>query len=93
MDNKRLNMFAHKFEYRSPLWIESDSDISKSSEDQRGGLCSNSDDSIQCQSSTDSSASVNNYLDSKVSCGRPDRKMAVEIGVSKAYTYVRLDTQ
>lgn len=71
---KRVNMFAHKFEYRSPLWIESDSDVSKSSGEHRGGLCSNSDDSIQCQSSTDSSTSVNNYLDSKVSTGRGLRK-------------------
>lgn len=63
-NEKRFNAFAHKFKYRSPLWIESDSDVSKSSQG-NGGL-GNSDDSIQCQSS-DSSGSINNYLDSKVS--------------------------
>ncbi|KAF9809073.1 hypothetical protein SFRURICE_000919 [Spodoptera frugiperda] len=63
----RFSAFAHKFKYRSPLWIESDSDVSKSSSDSRGnngGLC-NSDDSIGCHSS-DSSDSINNFLDSKV---------------------------
>uniref|UniRef100_A0A2H1WTR9 SFRICE_021628 n=1 Tax=Spodoptera frugiperda TaxID=7108 RepID=A0A2H1WTR9_SPOFR len=62
-----FSAFAHKFKYRSPLWIESDSDVSKSSSDSRGnngGLC-NSDDSIGCHSS-DSSDSINNFLDSKV---------------------------
>lgn len=58
----KLNAFAHKFKYVSPLWIESDSDISKSSENGRG-LC-NSDDSLQSSSSSDSS--INNFLDNKV---------------------------
>ncbi|XP_038221331.1 myogenesis-regulating glycosidase isoform X2 [Zerene cesonia] len=58
MDNTpRSNAFAHTFKYRSPLWIESDSDVSKSS-----GNISNSD-SIR---SSDSSNSINNYLDSKI---------------------------
>ncbi|CAH0687986.1 unnamed protein product [Spodoptera exigua] len=68
MNNEsKFSAFAHKFKYRSPLWIESDSDVSKSSSDSRdnnGGLC-NSDDSIGCHSS-DSSGSINNFLDSKI---------------------------
>lgn len=61
----RFNALAHKFKYRSPLWIESDSS-SKSSSDRNSGLCA-SDDSIRGASS-DSSTSINNYLDSKVWC-------------------------
>lgn len=64
MNESKFNAYAHKFKYRSPLWIESDSDISKSSSSGSGGLC-NSDDSIGCRSS-DSSESINNFLDSKV---------------------------
>lgn len=71
MNNEsKFSAFAHKFKYRSPLWIESDSDVSKSSDSRdsrdggNGGLC-NSDDSIGCHSS-DSSGSINNFLDSKV---------------------------
>ncbi|CAH2049651.1 unnamed protein product, partial [Iphiclides podalirius] len=59
-NESKFNAFAHKFKYRSPLWIESDSDLSKSS-----GSLSGSGGSIQ-SSSSDSSGSVNNYLDSKI---------------------------
>lgn len=62
--DQRFNVIAHKFKYRSPLWIESDSDVSKSSSECDRGLC-NSDDSIEYRS-TDSSGSINNFLDSKV---------------------------
>lgn len=64
MNESKFNAYAHKFKYRSPLWIESDSDISKSSSSGCGGL-GNSDDSIECCSSN-SSGSINNFLDSKV---------------------------
>ncbi|GBP18732.1 hypothetical protein EVAR_8559_1 [Eumeta japonica] len=69
----RFNALAQKFKYRSPLWI-SDSDISGSSgsngsnisEPETGrGLC-DSNDSIACRSSSsDSSESINNFLDTK----------------------------
>nr|XP_049702174.1 myogenesis-regulating glycosidase isoform X3 [Helicoverpa armigera] len=68
MNNEsKFSAFAQTFKYRSPLWIESDSDVSKSSDSRdrgNGGLC-NSDDSIGCHSS-DSSGSINNFLDSKI---------------------------
>ncbi|KAJ2949760.1 hypothetical protein O0L34_g15691 [Tuta absoluta] len=70
MNESKFNAYAHKFKYRSPLWIESDSD-SKSSDSSnssnRRGLCGSDDDddSIRCQS-TDSSGSINNFLDSKI---------------------------
>ncbi|CAG5058969.1 unnamed protein product [Parnassius apollo] len=66
MDNEsRFNAFAHTFKYRSPLWIESDSDLSKSSRSRSGGGLSGSEGSIDSNTS-DSSGSVNNYLDSKI---------------------------
>ncbi|XP_021202928.1 myogenesis-regulating glycosidase isoform X3 [Bombyx mori] len=61
MDNEsKFNAIAHKFKYRSPLWIESDSDISGSSDGVQG-ICS---DDSSCNSG--SSGSVNNYLDSEI---------------------------
>lgn len=67
MNNEsKLNAFAHTFKYRSPLWIESDSDISKSESgggSGSGGL-GNSDESLEC--SSNSSDSINNFLDKKV---------------------------
>ncbi|XP_011554069.3 myogenesis-regulating glycosidase isoform X3 [Plutella xylostella] len=61
----QFNTLAHKFKYRSPLWIESDSDLSSNSNKSsvNSGLC-NSNDSIALRSSSDSSGSVNNFLDS-----------------------------
>ncbi|CAH2087318.1 unnamed protein product [Euphydryas editha] len=69
MNNEsKFNAFAHTFKYRSPLWIESDSDLSKS--DSGGGSGSgcrglgNSDESLEC--SSNSSDSINNFLDKKI---------------------------
>lgn len=64
--DSRLNAFAQTFKYRSPLWIESDSEGSKSGSVIGSGL-GNSDDSLrQSSNSSDSSNSINNFLDSKV---------------------------
>lgn len=67
MNNEsRFSAFAHTFKYRSPLWIESDSDISKSGSDRDSGSGRglNSDESLEC--SSNSSDSINNFLDKKV---------------------------
>lgn len=65
MNNEsKLNAFAHTFKYRSPLWIESDSDISKSDSGGGSGGLGNSDESLEC--SSNSSDSINNFLDKKV---------------------------
>lgn len=68
MNNEsRFNAFAQTFKYRSPLWIESDSDISKSGSERDSGSGIerlNSDDSMEC--SSNSSDSINNFLDKKV---------------------------
>lgn len=65
MNNEsRFNAFAQKFKYRSPLWIESDSDLSKS--DSGSGRSFDGSVGSIASSNSDSSGSVNNYLDSKV---------------------------
>ncbi|OWR45565.1 hypothetical protein KGM_205602 [Danaus plexippus plexippus] len=71
VDIKRDNTssVAHTFKYRSPLWFESDSDISKSGSNSsgdrvQGGGLGCGDESLEC--SSNSSDSVNNFLDKKI---------------------------
>lgn len=71
MNNEsRFSAFAQTFKYRSPLWIESDSDVSKGGSGSGSGHNSglgNSDESLECSSnSSNSSDSINNFLDKKV---------------------------